>query len=73
VFSALFRQARRSRSSAVLPIRRDIFGFEKLEQSVVSAFSTDITLLHATEGCGWIGNDASIETDHAGFDLCGAG
>ena len=31
------------------------------------------TLLHATKGRGRIGNDASIETDHAGFDLCGAG
>src|ERR1700676_575739 len=54
-----------------LPVDRDVFLLEEFEHAFMGAFAADARLLDPAERRCRIGNDAPIESDHAGLDLLG--
>src|SRR5438270_13660495 len=59
------------RRCAFLPVRRDVLGLEKLQQSLVAAFASDTALLDPAERCGRVGDEAAVQADHARLDRLG--
>mgnify|MGYP003346068827 CR=1 FL=1 len=53
------------------PARRDVLRFEEFLEALVRALAADARLLHAAKRRGWIGHEATIETDHAEVELLG--
>src|SRR5437879_12904836 len=51
-----------------LPVRRDVLGFEELQQPLVRAFAADAALLDPTEGRRRVGDEAAVEPDHPRLD-----
>ena len=48
-----------------------VLGVEVFVDAFVTAFAAEAGFFHAAEGGGGVGDDAAVDTDHAGFESVG--
>src|SRR5882762_10199837 len=54
-----------------LPIHRNVLRLHEFHQALMRALAADAGLLHAAEGRGRIGDEPTVEADHAEVELLG--
>src|SRR3954465_7357450 len=59
------------RSPFPSPVGRNVLRLQIFHQAFMRAFAADAALLHAAERRGGIGNEPTVQPDHAAFELLG--